>query len=105
MLIGGLHGDIPRTGGDPWPSPCYGQSTLSHLRSSWALPKSTSPARNYRKVGLDKQCLLMEVRIAPVHYYSADAFCFARRTGRAVNTMLARSILRGGIYLGTRRAH
>jgi hypothetical protein len=28
-----------------------------------------------------------EVRIAPVHYYSAAAFSFARRTGRAVNTM------------------
>jgi hypothetical protein len=27
-----------------------------------ALPKSTSPAHNHRKVGLDKMCLLMEVR-------------------------------------------
>ena len=27
-----------------------------------ALPKSTSPARKDRKVGLDKLCLLMEVR-------------------------------------------
>jgi hypothetical protein len=26
------------------------------------LPKSTSPARKDRKVGLDKKCLLMEVR-------------------------------------------
>src|SRR5215207_1395166 len=47
-------------GGDTWPSPCYGQSTLSHPRSSGALPKATSPARNHRKVGLDKVCLLME---------------------------------------------
>src|SRR5918993_4770148 len=48
------------SGGDTWPSPSQRQSALSHPRSSWALPKSTSPARNYRKVGLDKMCLLME---------------------------------------------
>jgi hypothetical protein len=46
-----------------------------------------------------------EVRIAPVHYYSAVAFSFARRTGRAVNTMLAPSILCGGIYLGAPSTH
>jgi hypothetical protein len=69
------HVGIPgRTGGDTWPSLSYGRSTLGHPPSSGAPTKSTSPVRKHRKVGLDKQCLLMEVRIAPVQHpfaYSA----------------------------------
>jgi hypothetical protein len=51
-----------RTGGDTWPSPSYGRSTLGHPPSSGAPTKSTSPARKHRKVALDKKGLLMEVR-------------------------------------------
>jgi hypothetical protein len=32
-----------------------------------------------------------EVRIAPVHYYTADTFCFATRVGRPVNSMSAQA--------------
>src|SRR5829696_881507 len=46
-----------------------------------------------------------EVRIGPVHYYTADAFCFAGRAGSPINSMSAQSIPYGGFYLGTQSTH
>jgi hypothetical protein len=80
----------------------------AHLRAhvGRSLPHCKEPQRGCLFSGAGaRQGSVGRWRIAPVHYYSAAAFCFARRTGRFVNTMLARSILCGGIYLGAPSAH
>jgi hypothetical protein len=62
ILIGGLWGIPGRTGGRYVAVAILRAVDLEPSPILRALPKSTSPARKDRKVGLDKMCLLMEVR-------------------------------------------